>query len=85
MGIRCDGTLTQTPDGYPVCDGSWVEEPDVLAQLYELLDAVFSTPDGSDIAVAFMAAFTVPMIAYLSAWGYSKVIHFAEKDESDLT
>lgn len=84
MGIRCDGNLTQTPDGYPVCDGAWVQEPDQLSQLYELLNAAFSTPDAAQIAGAFMAAFSVPMIAYLVAWAYGKVIGFAEKD-NELT
>lgn len=84
MGIRCDGTLTQTPEGIPMCDGSWIDEPDVLSQLYELLEAAFATPETSEIAAAFMAAFSVPMIAFLVAWAYSKVINFAERD-TDLS
>ena len=84
MGIRCDGDLSQDVSGYPFCSGSWVQEPDVLSQLYELLNEVFSTPDTSQIVVAFMAAFTVPMIAFLTAWAYGKVIHFAETNDSEI-
>ncbi len=84
MGIRCDGTLSQDINGYPLCSGFWVDEPDMLSQLYELLNAVFSTPDTVQIVVAFMAAFSVPMIAYLTAWAYGKVIFFAETNDSDL-
>lgn len=80
MSIRCDGELSQGLDGAPLCDGSWVHEPDVLVQLYELLDVAFSMPDGADIAGAFMAAFSVPMIAYLAAWAYGKALSFAEDD-----
>ncbi len=84
MSIRCDGNLGQDTSGYPFCDGSWVQEPDVLSQLYELLNAVFSTPDTAQIVVAFMAAFSVPMIAFLLAWAYGKVIFFAETNDSDI-
>lgn len=83
MGIRCDGTLSQDINGYPICDGSWIEEPDVLAQLYELLSALFSTPDTQSVATAFMAAFSLPMICYLTAWALGSVVDFASRDQLD--
>lgn len=82
MSIRCDGDLTQSGTGAPLCDGSWILEPDVLTQLYELLNAAFSAPDAVEVVGAFMAAFSVPMIAYLAAWAYSKTISFVDHDDS---
>lgn len=55
----------------------------ILQQLYELLNAAFSTPGEAILVGAFMAGITVPMIAYLTAYMYGKVIHFAEADKTD--
>lgn len=56
----------------------------ILHQLYDLLNAAFSTPDEVILAGAFMAGITVPMIAYLTAYMYGKVVHFFETDRADL-
>jgi len=47
-----------------------------LSDLYALLDAVFETPAASDITIAFMAAFTLPLIFYVVSRSYSSVINF---------
>jgi hypothetical protein len=81
MAITCDGTLAQAADGAPLCDGQWIVEPSQLNQLYELLNSAFSTPDAVSVGAAFMAAFALPMIAYLASWGYQTVINFLSDDE----
>ena len=88
-----DSDLVVNVDGYLSCDEWRVLTPAelaaeidvvVLADLYDLLNAAFTTPSGSTLAGAFMACLTVPMIAYLTAWGYGKVIHFAESNHTDV-
>ena len=80
MTITCDGELSITPEGYPACVGTWIDEPSQLNQLFELLNAAFSTPEAADIQLAFMAGITIPMICYLTAWAYGMVIQFATSE-----
>lgn len=81
MAIECTGTLTEiTVQGqYNVvaCQGgSWVSAPEPLYQLYELLEAIFSTPDPLDISAAFMVGIGLPLICYLVSWGYGVVVNW---------
>lgn len=75
MSLDCNGNLTQSVEGYPICDGTWVISPEPLYELYQLLNAVFSTPDGADIAAAFMVGIGLPLVCYLTAWGYGAVVN----------
>lgn len=79
---RCDTTPTANIDGTLSCP-SWtiVSEEELLnalpiQQLFELLNEAFSTPEPQQLAAAFAAAFTLPMVLYLSAWALSKLINF---------
>lgn len=81
MAISCDGEMTQAVDGAPLCSGDWVVEPPQLEQLYELLNSAFSTPDAVSIGAAFMAGCSIPLIAFLVAWGYQSVISFVNQKE----
>lgn len=69
--LTCNGNLTTTQSGSFVCDGAW--------QQVQILELLLSTPDSVDIQNAFMAGFTLPVIAYLTAWGFSVVIKFIKR------
>ncbi len=89
MYLRCDGDLTTSNQGAIECD-NWVAltaeemaadiDVTTLAELYSLLELAFSTPDTDAIQTAFMAGCTLPLVAYLAAWGFQCVINFATKD-----
>lgn len=53
------------------------EYADVIPFLREL----FALPDAPQIAAAWMGGFALPLILFLVAWGYQKVISFAEEKE----
>lgn len=85
--LRCDGQLATNVDGSILCsDWVIVSETELLSatpiqQLYELLNEAFSTPEALDIAAAFSAAFMTPMVLYLSAWAFSRVISFINQKD----
>lgn len=75
--LICEGTFT--PPEY-TCDGiiqivEYVEPADVNA-LQVLLESLLSTPSEAEIQQAFMVGFSLPLIAYLTAWAYQTVINF---------
>jgi len=59
----------QCVDGYALL--SSVEYNDVPT-----LAALFSMPDALSVQEAFMAGFSLPLICYLTAWGYGLVINW---------
>lgn len=78
---RCETTPTVNVDGTLSCD-SWtiVSEQELLTaipiqQLFQLLDAAFSTPDAASISAAYMAGISVPLICYLTAYCYGMVVN----------
>lgn len=78
MSLSCTGTVDTDVNGYPLCvDGEWV-----TSGLYTLLESVFATPTEIQIQTAFMVAFGLPMIAYLTAWAYQTVIDFGSRDKT---
>lgn len=87
--LRCDGTLTVDAFGVPTCDQWTVISQDELlslapvTQLVELLNALVVTPSQGEIAAAFFAAFSLPLIFFLSAWGLQQVVGFFNSQKSD--
>lgn len=57
------------------------EHEDPITQLVNILILAFETPSAEAIQTAFMAGCTLPLIAYLVAWGYQVVINFATTDK----
>lgn len=78
MAIHCDGDLTTSPDGTPVCSGVWMDEAASFNDLVLILQDAFSTPDASEVLVAFSAGMTIPLIAYLVARSFQSVIQFVK-------
>jgi hypothetical protein len=76
MSISCPGTLSTGFNGEALCDQAWIVEPDVMGQLVLILENTFATPSAIDIQQAFMAGCSLPLIAYLVAYGYQTVMNF---------
>lgn len=81
--LRCSGEIASTIEGLPVCSTGWqsVSEDVLLSatpikQLFELLNAAFTTPPDGDIRAAFMVGIGLPLTCYLVSWGFSSVIKF---------
>lgn len=74
------GTLQVVDTALEYCSGYVLLEPvDSANILHQLLDpAYLSTAEFQQI---FMLGMTLPMLAYLTAWGYQSVINFATKDK----
>lgn len=87
--LRCDGNLTVDAFGVASCDQWTVISQDELlslapvTQLVELLNALVATPEPGQIAAAFMAAFSLPMICFLSAWAVQQVVGFFKYKDED--
>lgn len=76
MAVSCTGTLHTDDEGYPFClDGEWV-----AANFFQMFESLLVTPTPEEIQHAFMAGFSLPLIAYLTAWAYQAVIDFASRD-----
>ncbi len=71
--LECTGQVTTNNQGQPICSGEWVS-----TNFQALLESIFATPPELDIQAAFMAGFSLPMIAYLTAWAFQTVINFAK-------
>lgn len=82
MAIECDGVWGHLPTGEITCTGTIVDEPSQLAQLYELLNAAFSTPTPEQITTAFMAAVTLPLIFWLVSFAFGSVVNFIRDRDS---
>lgn len=81
--LRCSGEISNTIEGFPICSTGWESVPeDVLLsatpikELFELLNAAFTTPPPGDIAAAFSAGITLPLLCYLISWAFGSVIKF---------
>ena len=72
--LECTGQITTAPTGEPICSGEWV-----ATNFQALLESIFVTPPEDQIQVAFMVGFTLPVIAYLTAWGFQTVINFISR------
>jgi len=48
-------------------------------QDYPTLANIFSMPIQSDMQTAFMLGFALPLIVYLTSWGYQSVINFIQR------
>lgn len=75
--IRCSGSIVNVA---PSDLDSNTTSADALIDWMEL---IFATPDQAQLQAAFMAGCTIPLIAYLSAWAYAKVIKFATRDDDN--
>ena len=72
--LECTGQISTNAQGEPVCSGEWV-----ATNFQALLESIFATPPEEQIQAAFMAGFSLPMIAYLTAWAFQTVINFAKR------
>jgi hypothetical protein len=72
--LECTGQISTTPEGIPVCSGEWV-----ASNFQALLESIFVTPPEEQIQAAFIAGFSLPMIAYLTAWAVQAVINFVNR------
>jgi len=48
-------------------------------QDYPTLANIFQMPIQSDMQAAFMLGFALPLIVYLTSWGYQSVINFIQR------
>jgi hypothetical protein len=72
--LECTGQITTSAQGQPVCSGEWVN-----TNFQALLESIFVTPPEDQIKAAFIVAFSLPMIAYLTAWAFQTVINFVNR------
>jgi hypothetical protein len=72
--LECTGQISTTADGQPICSGEWVS-----TSFQVLLESIFVTPPEVEIQAAFIAGFSLPMIAYLTAWAFQTVINFTKR------
>lgn len=72
--LECTGQITTSQTGEPICSGEWVS-----TNFQALLESIFATPPEVEIQAAFMVGFTLPMIAYLTAWSFQSVINFVKR------
>ncbi|MDF1693290.1 MAG: hypothetical protein P1U47_13050 [Zhongshania sp.] len=74
--IRCSGTIAN------VSEAELIESLST-GTLSQWFDVIFGTPNQAELQTAFMAGCTIPLIAYLSAWAYGKLINFATRDDNN--
>lgn len=72
--LECTGQISTNAQGEPVCSGEWV-----ATNFQALLESIFVTPPEDQIQAAFLAGCTLPIIAYITAWGFQAVINFVER------
>lgn len=58
------GPLAQVP----YCSSGWIVVDDVS------LESVFASPSEAELQAIFVAAFSLPMICYLTAYGFAAVL-----------
>jgi hypothetical protein len=56
------------PAVIPVCSTGWSEVP------YVQLASVFVSPSEAELQAIFVAAFSLPMICYLTAYGFAAIL-----------
>tara|TARA_R100000656_G_scaffold125021_1_gene105037 strand:- start:946 stop:1173 length:228 start_codon:yes stop_codon:yes gene_type:complete len=74
--LECTGQISTAPTGEPICSGEWVS-----TNFQALLESIFVTPPEDQIQAAFMVGFTLPLIAYLTAWAFQTVINFVRQNQ----
>lgn len=74
------GTLTQIDASSGVCAGVWLVTPeDKVTFLERIFDPAFLSQ--SDYETLFTLGFTLPLIAYITAWAFQSVISFINHKE----
>ena len=66
--VDANQSIESCTDFVLMSSSEWSEYPTLLS--------VFTMPIQEDIQSAFMTGFAIPVIAYLTAWGYQTVINF---------
>lgn len=67
--LQVVGELTDACSGFALMTAQEARDVPTLA-------ALFAVPDAGTVADAFMAGCGLPLILWLSAWGFASVIHF---------
>tara|TARA_R110001592_G_scaffold287290_1_gene556021 strand:+ start:3530 stop:3826 length:297 start_codon:yes stop_codon:yes gene_type:complete len=75
--IRCSGSIAN------VSEAELIESLST-GTMSQWFDVIFSTPNQAELQTAFMAGCTIPLVAYMSAWAYAKVIKFATRDDNNF-
>ena len=65
------------------CNGGVVLTPEEFATITAspTLQDIFSIPLASDLAQLWLVGFSLPLILYLTAWGYGVVVNFFNPDK----
>ncbi len=72
------GTYSETCTGFVLATAEEYALTPTLAQ-------IFATPDAETITAAFMAGMALPLILWLSAWGFGSVVAFIDRrTDSDV-
>lgn len=78
-------TLTAVGDYSEACAGYALISAQEFAST-PTLAALFAQPDPATIQQAFMAGFSLPLILWLSAWGFGVVVNwFNSRVDHDVT
>lgn len=69
------GYLFPSADPLAECSG-WVLMDALEYSQVPTLQALFAWPDPSDLGQIWLVGFSLPMIVYLAAWGFGKVVNY---------
>lgn len=70
-----NNVLLQAPISDGICSGFWLVTPDDKVTFLErIFDPAFLTQ--ADYATLFQLGISLPIIGYLTAWGFGAVINF---------
>jgi len=72
---NADGFIYLTADPLAECSGHVLMDSTEYSQV-PTLQALFAMPDSGQLAAAWAAGFTIPMICYLVAWGFGVAVNF---------
>lgn len=73
--VNSNGALVESPVIDGVCSGIWLVTPeDKVTFLERVFDPAYLSSD--DYQALFLTGLTLPLICYLTAWGFGQVIHF---------
>ncbi|QIE87782.1 hypothetical protein [Pseudomonas nitroreducens] len=67
--LQVVGELTDSCGGFALMTAQEARDIPTLA-------ALFAVPDAETVARAFMAGCGLPLILWLTAWGFASVLHF---------
>jgi hypothetical protein len=74
-----DGFLQVVGDYSEACTGFVVMTASEYAST-PTLAALFTVPDSSAIATAFLSAMSLPLILWLTSWGFGVVVSFIDRE-----